>query len=93
MEPMMPMKPLEFREVERWWPAALGKPNSAGTQDSVQYVYFRDVRRLLLRHGGRITTFDTGDHEIYGVSQANDSEHVQFTSNRGVVELSDLKRL
>jgi hypothetical protein len=93
MEPMKPMKPLEFKEQERWWPEALGKPNSAGGQEAVQYAYFRDARRLLLRHGGHIAAFDTGDHEIYGVSQASDPKHVQFTGSRGPVDLTQLKRL
>jgi hypothetical protein len=93
MESMKPLKPLEFKEMERWWPEALGKPSSVGAQEAVQYAYFHNERRLLLRHGGHISTFDTGDHEILGVSQARDPKHVQFISNRGAVDLASLKRL
>lgn len=90
---MEPMKPLEFKQLDQWWPHALGSPNSAGSQNGVQYAYFHDARRLLLRRGGEVSTFDTGDHDISGVSQAGDSHHVIFTSSRGPVELDQLKRL
>jgi hypothetical protein len=93
MEPIKPMKPLEFKQLDQWWPHALGNPNSAGSQNGVQYAYFHDVRRLLLRRGGEVSTFDTGDHNISGVSQASDSQHVTFTSTQGLVDLAQLKRL
>jgi hypothetical protein len=93
MEPMKPMKPLEFKQLEQWWPHALGNPNSAGSQNGVQYAYFHNARRLLLRRGGEVSTFDTGDHDISGVSQASDSQHVTFTSSRGLVDLGQLKPL
>jgi hypothetical protein len=93
MEPMKPMKPLKFSEIPRWWPEDLGEPNSAGSQNDVQYAYFSAARRLLLRDGAQITTYDTGDHAIQGVSQASDAAHATFTSNHGVVNLSELKRL
>ena len=93
MEPMKPMKPLEFKQLDQWWPHALGNPNSAGSQNGIQYAYFHDARRLLLRRGGVVSTFDTGDHDITGVSQASDSQHVKFTSNQGLVDLAELKPL
>ena len=93
MQPMKPMKPLEFKESPAWWPEELGHPNSAGSQNDLQYAYFGAARRLLLRRGDTVTTYDTGDHEIHGVSQASDKAHVRFTSNHGVVDLAQLKRL
>jgi hypothetical protein len=48
---------------------------------------------LLLRQGKIISAYDTGDHEIYGVSQSSESGHPVFTSVRGDVDLSQLTRL
>ena len=77
----------------RWWPEEFGEPNSAGSQNEVQYAYFRDARRLCLREGDEVTTYDTGDHHIQGVSQASDIAHARFTSDRGEVRVEDLTRL
>jgi len=93
MQPMKPMEPMKFKEMPRWWPEEFGEPNSSGAQNEVQYAYFGAARRLLLRDGHETTTYDTGDHAIQGVSQASNATHATFTSNRGVVALSELKRL
>ena len=91
MEPMIPMEPMQ--PMERWWPQTFGEPTSAGGQDGFQYAYFKDVRRLLMREGGKISTYDTGDHEIYGVSQSSEVRHPTFSSVRGDVDLNQLRRL
>lgn len=93
MEPMKPMAPMGFNEPPRWWPAELGSPDAAGSQNDTQYAYFRAARRLLLRKGDEITTFDTGNHRIQGVAQAAQREHTQFVSDTGVVDLTQLKRI
>ena len=76
---------------ETWWPAELGSPSSAGAQNDLQYAFFPTARRLAIKKGGQVTLFDTGDHRISGVSQQQ-SEHqsLTFTSQRGLVRLSDL---
>jgi hypothetical protein len=93
MKPMKPMQPLQFSAPARWWPEALGEPNAAGSQNDVHYAYFRGARRLLVRQGTDVSTYDTADHEISGVAQASDSRHARFTSNHGEVELDSLHRL
>ena len=93
MKPMTPMRPLQFSEPARWWPEALGQPDAAGSQNDVHYAYFRNARRLLLRQGNDVSTYDTDDHEISGVAQASDTRHARFTSERGEVDLDSLRRL
>jgi hypothetical protein len=93
MKSMEPMRPLQFSEAARWWPEALGQPAAAGSQNDVHYAYFRGARRLLLRQGDDVATYDTADHEISGVAQASDTRHARFTSNLGEVDLDSLQRL
>lgn len=93
MKPMKPMAPMEFPEPERWWPDALGAPSASGSQNDVAYAYFSAPRRLLLRQGGRVEAYDTGEHHIQGVIQASDATHATFTSDQGPVELAQLKQV
>ena len=93
LKPMAPMQPMRRSRPVRWWPEELGNPSALGSQNDVHYVYFRDARRLLLRHGREITTYDTGDHDITGVAQASDARHARFSSPRGEVDLASLRRL
>jgi hypothetical protein len=99
MEPMKPLKPMQprkfedFADMSRWWPEVLGTATSAGSQNDVQYAYFRGARRLLIRQGDRVTSYDTGDHDIQGVSQGGDAGHAKFISNQGPIDLSQLKAL
>ena len=93
MAPMAPIRPLEFSRTVRWWPEELGNPSALGSQNDVHYAYFRDARRLLLRHGTQITVYDTGDYDISGVAQASDTRNARFTSSRGEVDLASLRRI
>ncbi len=92
MEPMKPMSP-----PEKWWPGALGdSPNSSGGQNDVRYAYFGQTHRLAVDSGdGKATVYDTGDHEIHGVQQAQggDRSGWVFTSQKGEVKLSELKKI
>lgn len=92
MEPMKPMKPMEFSHTSAWWPEELGKPNATGSQDQLQYAYFKDARRLLLREQGRMSIYDTGEYQIRGILQASDIAHAQILTDQGSVEISQLKR-
>ena len=47
----------------------LGEPNSAGGQNDLQYAYFAEKHRLAVSRGGKVEVYDTGDHDITGVSQ------------------------
>lgn len=66
-----------------WWVSVADvadkTPNSAGSQNSTDYAYFRDARRLLLRKNGVITVYDTLQHVITGVSQAQQSNSLKGT--------------
>jgi hypothetical protein len=85
MEPM--------KEMEPFWPKDLGKPSTAGSQDDLRYAYFADSHRLAVSRGGKVTVYDTADHQIGGVSQQQGGGRgdVAFTSQHGEVALSDLK--
>ena len=92
MRPMEPMKPMDFGPA--WWPADLGEPSSSGGQDGMRYAFFSARRRLLIEDGGELTTYDTGEHQISGVSQAQSSgRSLSFTSQDGKVSLEALKKL
>jgi hypothetical protein len=92
-KPMAPMRPLQSSRTVRWWPEELGSPSALGSQNDVHYAYFREGRRLLLRQGKEVTTYDTGDHDISGVSQISDTRTARFTSNHGEVDIASLHRL
>ncbi|UHC16594.1 SHOCT domain-containing protein [Methylobacterium currus] len=74
-----------------WWPDGLGQPASSGSQNDARYAFFPDSRRLAIETGGRVTLYDTGDHQIGGVSQQQGSSHsLSFTSQYGPVRLEEL---
>lgn len=76
------------------WPAGLGQPSSTGSQNSLRYAVFPQTRRLAIDFGGRIEVYDTGDHRISGVSQQQSGDQsLTFTSQHGLVSLSDLTRV
>ena len=92
LTPMAPMEPLDFGEP--WWPAELGEASAVGAQDGARYAYFDGARRLLVEEDGRLATYDTGEHRIEGVSQAQShGRTLAFASQHGPVELDALTRL
>jgi hypothetical protein len=75
----------------RWWPAALGQPASTGAQNDLRYAFFPDSRRLAIDIAGRVTVYDTGDHQIGGFSQQQGGgQSITFTSQHGLVRVADL---
>jgi len=94
MEPMKPMKPMEPMEpmkgAQPWWPKELGQPASSGGQNDLRYAFFPDAHRLLVETDGKLKTYDSGDHRISGVQQANGAAP-RFSSQNGTVSLNDLK--
>jgi hypothetical protein len=75
-----------------WWPDGLGHGASMGSQNDLHYAYFPSSRRLAIKRGGRVSIFDSGDHRISGVSQQQGGDQtLTFTSQHGVVRISDLK--
>ncbi|WP_437285596.1 SHOCT domain-containing protein [Sorangium sp. So ce406] len=74
-----------------WWPGDLGVPSSTGSQNDIRYAYFPGARRLAVDVNGRVSVYDTLDHQISGVSQQQGSgASVTFTSQYGVVSVLSL---
>ncbi|WP_372835408.1 SHOCT domain-containing protein [Puniceibacterium confluentis] len=74
------------------WPAELGQPSSQGAQNNMRYACFPDKRRLAIDIAGRITVYDTADHQISGFAQAQSGgQSLSFTSQHGQVQVSDLR--
>ncbi len=57
-----------------------------------KYAFFADKRRLAIQRHGKVTVFDSGDHQIAGVSQQQGgNSSLAFASQHGVVDLDELK--
>jgi hypothetical protein len=75
-----------------WWPANLGNPSSSGGQNDSRYAYFPQSRRLAIDRGGRVTVYDTLDHDIGGVQQQQGgaSGSLSFSSQFGTFTVDSL---
>lgn len=74
-----------------WWGPDLRWPNSTGAQNNVRYAYFAQARRLSIEVGGRVTVYDTLDHNIGGFSQQQGgSGTLSFNSQYGLVDVGSL---
>jgi hypothetical protein len=74
-----------------WWPPQLGQPNSAGAQNGLRYAYFAAARRLAIELNGRVTVYDTLDHQITGFSQQQSrGGSLTFSSQHGLVDVASL---
>ncbi|SMD19079.1 SHOCT domain-containing protein [Rhizobium sp. RU36D] len=74
------------------WPEELGQPSSTGAQNNLRYAFFPAMRRLLIDNAGRITVYDTRDHQIGGFSQQQGGDQsLTFTSQYGLVRVADLE--
>ena len=83
-----------FVPAAHWWGADLGQPSSTGAQNATRYAYFPTSRRLAIESGGVVTVYDTGDHQIGGVSQQQSGDaSLTFTSQHGLVRISDLRAI
>ncbi len=92
MKPMEPMKPMA--KSDPWWPKDLGEPSTSGGQNDMKYAFFPDKHRLLVFRDGKLTTYDSGDHQINGVSQEQSgSGSITFSSQTGTVSLGELKQV
>lgn len=73
------------------WPSWLGAPSSSGSQNDMRYAVFPAAKRLAVMRGGRMFLYDTGEHQISGVSQQQGGGHaLSFASRRGPVPLDSL---
>ena len=85
---------MQSRTSSAWWPSELGRPSSSGSQNQLRYAVFPETRRLAINDGHSVRIYDTADHRIGGVSQQQGSgESVVFHSDRGRVELSQLREV
>lgn len=74
-----------------WWPADFGVPSSVGAQNKVRYAYFPAACRLAVDLNGKVTVYDTQDHQISGFSQQQPgSGSFSFSSQLGPVDVSRL---
>lgn len=74
-----------------WWPAELGHPSGAGSQNHIRYAVFPQAQRLLVERDGQITTFNTLNHHISGVSQQQGGgSSLTFTSQFGTISTLSL---
>lgn len=74
-----------------WWPGEWGSPASSGAQNGIRYAIFPHCRRLALEMNGEVSTYDTGDHMISGVSQQQgNGMSLTFSSQYGNVWLENL---
>jgi hypothetical protein len=78
--------------ARNWWPGDLGVPSTSGAQNNLRYAWFPQTRRLAIDLGGSVWVYDTGDHQIGGVSQQQSGSGMTltFTSQHGVVNVSAL---
>lgn len=74
-----------------WWPADLRCPNSTGAQNGVRYAYFAQARRLAIEVNGRVTVYDTLDHNIGGFSQQqSEGGTLSFNGRYGPIDIATL---
>jgi hypothetical protein len=51
-------------------------------------------RRLVIDDGEYVEVYDTGNHQIFGVAQAQSGDQtLTFTSQNGLVRVSDLPKV
>ena len=96
MAPMKPMEPMKPMDDAAWWPAELGRPNSAGAQNQRRYAYFGDTHRLAVQQGdGPVRLYDTGRHRIQGFAQqqGDSSASLTFSGEDGPITLESLTPL
>jgi len=81
-----------MRQPSDWWPADLGTPSAVGAQNDLRYAVFPG--RLVIKDRGHVEIYDTGDHRISGVAQAQSADQtLTFTSQNGLVRVMDLPRM
>jgi hypothetical protein len=80
------------KQSSDWWPAGLGTPSAVGAQNDLRYAVF--PRRLAIKDGDHVEVYDTGNHRIFGVAQAQSADQtLTFTSQNGLVRVRDLPKV
>ena len=91
MKPMKPMEPM--KPITPWWPEELGQPDTSGGQNDLRYAYFAGPHRLAVSRAGKVTLYDTAEHQVSGVQQHQGGEQsdLTFSTKNGTIPLSQLK--
>ncbi len=86
------MSPMQF---DRWWGDDFGEPAMAGSQNERHYAYFPAEQRLMVKRGNTIIAYDTANHHLTGVqqAQANSTSSLVFTTRTGTVREEDLRKI
>jgi hypothetical protein len=88
---------VSYRSIKQssdWWPADLGTASAVGAQNDLKYAVFPESRRLAIKDGERVRIYDTGNHRIFGVAQAQSTDQtLTFTSQDGLVRVKDLPKV
>jgi hypothetical protein len=75
-----------------WWGEAFGQLSASGSQNNIRYAYFANARRLAIKTDEGLTIYDTGDHEIHGVSQQQSwYTSSSFVTQHNVVPITALR--
>jgi hypothetical protein len=81
------------RQGSDWWPANLGTASAVGAQNDMKYAVFPDSRKLAIKDGDQVQIYDTGNHRIFGVAQAQSTDQtLTFNSQDGLVRVKDLRK-
>lgn len=74
------------------WPSDFGTPASSGSQNDMRYAFFPSSRRLIIDSERGRKVYDTGEHQITGVSQQQSgTQSLRFSSQDGDVSVETLK--
>jgi hypothetical protein len=81
------------KQSSDWWPANLGTASAVGAQNDLRYAVFPDSRKLAIKDGDQVQIYDTGNHRIFGVAQAQSTDQtLTFNSQDGLVRVKDLRK-
>ncbi|MFM7754907.1 MAG: SHOCT domain-containing protein, partial [Cyanobium sp.] len=76
---------------DTWWPSELGSPSAIGSQNDMRYAFFPAAGRLAVEANVRVSVYDTGEHQIAGLSQQQGpGGAVVFSTPGGSVSLASL---
>jgi hypothetical protein len=74
--------------------AWIGKTGCGGCAERSSIAVFPETRRLVIDDQGAVSVYDTGNHRIFGVAQAQSSDRtLSFTSQDGLVRIADLAKV
>src|SRR4030088_1979892 len=83
---------VSYRAARRgsdWWPANPATASAVGAQNDLRYAVF--PRRLVIKDGGHVEIYDTGNHRISGVAQGQCAHQpLTLRSQKRLVRVIDL---